>query len=134
MSNPTQITSLMIPSETISAARTLTKKDSGKTFILNAAAGVTVTLPALKNGLFLTFVVGAVFATSNFVIASAEGDNIEGSIIVAGAVVDVDAADQINFVNSAENIGDFVELYCDGTYWYPIASGGLGSGSITATG
>lgn len=119
--------------KTITAATTLTKEDNGSLCVLNAAAGATVTLPALSAGLRFKFVVGAAFATSNWVVASPEGDNIEGSLIVAAAAVTVDAADQINFVNTAENIGDYVNLWCDGTYWY--ADGiGLTAGSITATG
>jgi len=58
---------------------------------------------------------------------------MEGSMIVAGAVVDVDAADQINFVATAENIGDFVEVFSDGTYWH-VFGNALTAGALTATG
>ena len=119
-------------SEKISAAKTLTAADSGKTFWLDAAAGATVTLPALKDGLNFKFVVASSFATSNWVIDSAEGDNIEGSLVVAGAAVVAGAEDQINFVNSAETKGDFVQLECNGTNWFVSGVGAL-SGSITVT-
>lgn len=119
---------------TAAAAATLVTADNGKTFILNAAAGVTITLPAVTNtGWRAKFITGAAFATTNFVVASAEGDNMEGSMIVAGAVVDVDAADQINFVATAENIGDFVEVFSDGTYWH-VFGNALTTGALTATG
>lgn len=123
--------------EVISAAQTLTAADSGKVFILDAAAGRTVTLPALEEGLKFKFVVGAAFASSNWVIASAEGDNINGIISDMGSTVaGVPAAgeDQINFVNSAESIGDWVELVCDYSNSQWLVSGACAiNGGITAT-
>lgn len=118
--------------DTITAARTLTAADSGKTFWLDAAAGATVTLPALKDGTNFKFVVADNFATSNWVIDSAEGDNIEGMIEVAGAVVVASGEDQINFVASAESKGDFVQLECNGTNWFVSGQAAL-SGAITVT-
>jgi len=120
--------------ETVAAADTLVASDNGKTFVLNAAAGVTVTLPAVTlTGWRAKFITGAAFATTNFVVASAEGDNIEGSLMVAGAVVDVDAADQINFVATAENIGDYIEVISTGTVW-AVFGNALTTGALTATG
>lgn len=118
--------------ETLTAARTLTAADSGKTFWLDAAAGATITLPALKDGVNFKFVVADNFATTNWVIDSAEGDNIEGMIEVAGAVVVAAAEDQINFVASAEAKGDFIVLECNGTNWFVSGQAAL-SGGITAT-
>lgn len=111
----------------------LTNADSGKVVILNAAAGAAITLPAKAAGLKYKFIVGASFATTSWTVTSAEGDNLQGSLIVAGLVVDVDAADVITFVNTAENIGDFVEVFCDGTSWHTFGNA-LTSGGITATG
>lgn len=119
--------------ETISAVKTLTANDNGKTFLLNAAAGVTITLPSHASGLRFKFITGAAFATTNFIIAAADVDTMEGSMIVAGVVVDVAAADQINFVATAENIGDFVEVFSDGTYWHTFGNA-LTAGALTATG
>jgi hypothetical protein len=102
--------------ETISTTTTLTAADSGKVFILDAAAGKVVTLPALKAGLNFKFIVGAAFATDNWVIDSAEGDNIEGIIADLGSTpagIPATGEDQINFVASAEGLGDWVELVCD---------------------
>jgi hypothetical protein len=58
---------------------------------------------------------------------------MEGAVMVASTVVTVDAADQINFVDTAENIGDRVDVISDGVLWY-VSGVGLTSGSITATG
>lgn len=120
--------------EVINSAKNLTANDNGKTFVFNNATGVTIFLPLVANtGWRAKFYTGAVFATSNFVVASFEGDNLEGSLIVAGAVVTVDAADQINFVATAENIGDFIEVFSDGSTWF-VFGNALTTGGITATG
>lgn len=118
--------------QTLAAAATLTAADSGTTYILKAAAGATVTLPALKSGINFKFIVGSAFATTDWIIDSAEGDNIEGLLIVNGASVAAAGEDQINFVNSAETVGDHVSLSCDGTNWF-VSGAGNAAGSITVT-
>jgi hypothetical protein len=120
--------------ETITGVTTLTTADNGKTFYLNAAAGATITLPAVASsaGVSFKFVVAATFATTNWIVASAEGDNIDGSIEVAGAVVVAGAEDQINFVATAEALGDHVVLHSDGTQWFVHGMAAL-TGGITAT-
>jgi hypothetical protein len=118
--------------QTLAAAATLTAADSGTTYILKAAEGKTVTLPALKSGINFKFIVGSAFATTDWIIDSAEGDNIEGLLIVNGASVAASGEDQINFVNSAETVGDHVSLSCDGTNWF-VSGAGNAAGSITVT-
>jgi len=117
----------------LTGATTLTNADSGKVFYLKAAQGAAVTLPSLRAGANFRFVVAQAFDTSNWVLTPADADKLEGSLIVAGAAVSVDAADTITFVASAENIGDFVEFNCDGSTWF-VNGVGLTSGSITAAG
>ena len=119
--------------ETITAGKTLTAEDNGKTFILGDAAPGTITLPAVTNTGFTCKVIVGFDLTTNGVLASAEGDNIEGALMVASTVVDVDAADQINFVQTADNIGDWASVFSDGTYWYADGRA-LTSGGLTATG
>lgn len=122
------------PSQVITATTdTLVATDLGHTIFVSAASGTTITLPAATNGAFLRFVITSLFDTANVIIDSAEGDNIEGSLIVAGAVVDCDAEDQINFVNDGENLGDFVELTSNGTSWFIGGSGALTSAKLTCT-
>jgi hypothetical protein len=118
--------------QTLAAAATLTAADSGTTYILKAAEGKTITLPALKAGVNFKFIVGSAFATTDWIIDSAEGDNIEGLLIVNGASVVASGEDQINFVNSAETVGDHVSLSCDGTNWF-VSGAGNAAGSITVT-
>ena len=81
----------------------------------------------------IKFVTTGGLTTANTVIAGGTADVMEGSIIVAGAVVDVDAADQLNFVHTADNLGDFVEIISDGSNYY-VSGNALNSGGITATG
>lgn len=123
--------------KTVSAAETLKAVDTGKTILLDAAAGATVTLPALAKGLKFRFQVAAAFATTNWVIDSAEGDNINGLISDMGAtpaVVLAAGEDQINFVATAESIGDYIDLIADYDNSQWIVNGMCGvNGGITAT-
>ena len=117
---------------TISAATTLLAADSETWYKLDAAAGVTITLPAVQAGLSFRFIVASSFATSNFIIDSAEGDNISGVLVVNGASVVAADEDQINFVATAETVGDFIDIWSDGTNWF-VYGIGAAAGSITAT-
>jgi len=114
------------------SAYTLSHAESGSTVLLSAS-GTSITLPAARDEVSYKFVVNGALDSANVVIASAEGDNIEGTLIVAGAVVDCAAEDQINFVTDGENVGDYVELYSDGTSWLIGDSGVLTSAKMTCT-
>lgn len=121
-------------SETITADDTLTIAESGKT-IYFGTAGVDVTLPAVATaaGVVYRFVVSAAFATTNMTVKTSGGeDKIYGSLEVAGAVVLCSAEDTINFVNTAELPGDWIELRSDGTNWYLTGQAGA-TGAITCT-
>lgn len=99
-------------------------------------AGVDVTLPAAtaSAGVGYKFVVSAAVATTDMTIVGAAADLIEGTLIVAGAVVDCDASDIITFVVDGENIGDYVEVYSDGTKWMIGDSGALTTSKLTCSG
>ena len=119
--------------ETIAADITLDAADSGKVFILNAAAGVSITLPGVASakGFKAKFVVGANFATSNFTVDAATAV-IQGGAIVNSTFVASANKTHINFVNSAETVGDYVDIQCDGTNWY-VNGVASGAGAITFT-
>ena len=123
----------LVNTEVLTGATTLTAEDSGKVFLLKAAAGAQITLPAVatSNGFRFKFIVGQLFATSNWTVVAAS-NVIEGSVIVAGSHVAGVAENTISFVNNAEAIGDFAELVCDGAYWY-VNGSGVAAGSITLT-
>ena len=119
--------------ETVAVATTLTAEDSGKVFILKAAAGAQITLPAVATsaGLRFKFIVGQLFATTDWTVKAAT-NVIEGSVLVNGAHVAGVDENTISFVASAESVGDFAELVCDGTNWY-VNGSGVTAGSITLT-
>lgn len=116
------------------ATTTLSLIDSGTTFLISGS-GTTITLPAVgTKGTKLRFIINGSVTDGNVAITSAAGDDIEGSVIVAGAVVDCNAADVLTFVADGENIGDYVELISTGTYWVPLSSGALTSSKLTCSG
>lgn len=98
---------------TISAAKTVKSDETGTTFLLDAAVGYAITLPALAAGLNFKFVVASAFDTSDWVISSAEGDNINGILVVNGASVPAAGEDNITFELAAESVGDMVEFVAD---------------------
>jgi hypothetical protein len=127
------VTRIFDKTETLTGAYSVEHADSGKTFFLNAANGAAISMPALKAGANYKFVVAAAFDTSDWVITPSDADKLEGCLTVNGAAVDVDAADTITFELGAENIGDFVEITCDGSTWF-VTGVGLNASSITAAG
>lgn len=117
--------------ETITGAAALTAEQSGKTLILSAAAGAAITLPEPVAGLTYKFVVGLAFATTSWTVTATD-TIIHGNVLVAGAHVAGASEDTITFVNSAESLGDWAKVECDGTNWY-VSGSGVTSGSITLT-
>lgn len=119
--------------EVVTAAKVLTVADNGKTLFLAAAAGVAVTLPAPKAGLNFKFVISLAFATSNWVVGTnAAAAIIQGNVLVAGAHIAGSNEKQINFVNSAESLGDWASVESDGTSWF-VSGSAVTSGAITLT-
>ena len=117
---------------TIAAATTLTPADSGNTYILSAAAGAAITLPAVGvSGINYKFIVGSAFATTDWTIVSST-DVTEGNVLVAGAHVAGSNENTVSFVASAESVGDYVEYITDGTSWF-VSGSGVTTGSITFT-
>lgn len=118
--------------ETIDAAITLTGEDSGKDFILNAAAGVAITLPSVAlKGFKAKFIVGAAFATTDFTVVSAT-NIIQGGAIVNSVFVPAANENTVSFVATAETVGDYIEVVSDGTNYY-VNGIGAAAASITFT-
>lgn len=120
--------------ETISAATTLDASHSGKTLILNAAAGVAISLPAVSSalaGFKCKIIVSAAFATTDFTVVSTT-NVIQGGAIVNSTFVPASNENTISFVATAESVGDYIEIECDGTNWY-VNGVGASAGSITFT-
>lgn len=127
MSKPTKITSLLVPTETLAAAKTLTIKDAGKTFMLNLAGGFTVTLPALNaalNGWSAKFIVKT-NPTTAYIVKPATGDedtilgNLNSSTGQTSAMdFETTGGDQVNFVANQAKVGDYIDMTTDGVKWY----------------
>lgn len=116
----------------VSAATTITASQSGSTFVIGTT-GAVYTLPAVTNdGFTAKFVVGSAF-TTDAQIKTAEGDNLSGTLIVAGAVVDCRDEDYVNFIADGEAIGDTVEVFSDGTQWLIRDSNVLTTAKATCT-
>lgn len=115
------------------ASTTLATTDSGKTFILTTTTEFVLPATSTSAGVHYKFVLGGLTTASSTIRTSDMGNNIEGTLIVAGAVVDCAAEDLITFGAGVENIGDYVELWSDGTYWFLGDSGALTSGALACT-
>jgi len=106
--------------EQITADKTLTAIDSGKTFMLDAI-GEAITLPAVSAGLNYEFIIDTTTVTSDWTITAA-ASVIYGSAEVAGALVACSAKDTITLVIAKALPGDHIELKSDGTKWYVSGS------------
>ena len=123
----------LVQTSVISAATTLSAADSGRHYSLNAAAGAQITLPAVATsaGLNFRFTVQALFATTAWTIKAAT-NVIHGGVIVNSVNVLGAGENTITFSASADTVGDFVQLHCDGVNWY-VSGVGSSAGAITLT-
>ena len=117
----------------LAAVVTLTADESnGQHYILDAAVGFGITLPAPTQGWKCRFTIGAEF-TTDYVFTAGTADTFEGCIIEAGVVQGVDAADIITIEDGVENLGDFYEFWSDGTSTF-VFGNTLTAASVTPTG
>ncbi len=113
--------------EVISAARTLTAEDSGKVFGVEQDSAYTVTLPLASDagaGWNAKFIVSQVAANKVTIANNTAEDTIVGMTVGAdgGAGSSAESAvDEIGIISGAQ-LGDTVELVCDGTYYYAKAT------------
>jgi hypothetical protein len=125
--------SIINTADTITATTTLTT-DSSTIQLLPASANMTtITLPAVTSGLRFVFAVTGALTGSAVVIDSAEGDNIEGILMVNDTDVACEGEDQLNIITDGEVIGDRVEIVSDGTSWYILDSDIDAAGKMTCT-
>ena len=111
------------------SSHTLGMHDSGKTYMLENTVARTITLPAVKAGAKFKFVVSDSTAAST--IATSEGTSlIKGGILLATAWETLAGT---TLTAATDNvIGDWVELVCDGTYWYISGQSGHANGFTIA--
>ena len=111
------------------SSHTLGMHDSGKTYMLENTVARTITLPAVKAGAKFKFIVTDSTAAST--IATSEGTSlIKGGILLATAW-DTLAGTTLTAATDAV-VGDWVELICDGTYWYISGQSGHANGFTIA--
>ena len=111
------------------SSHTLGMHDSGKTYMLENTVARTITLPAVKAGLKFKFVVTDSTAAST--IVTSDGTSlIKGGILLATAWETLAGT---TLTAATDNvIGDWVELVCDGTYWYISGQSGHANGFTIA--
>jgi hypothetical protein len=113
---------------------TLTVDQSGTNFLLSAT-GTNIILPDVAyTGAHYRFTINGAAGVNNFIINPAGSAKIQGTLIVAGAVVDCRNETALNFVVDGEQIGDYVEVMSDGTNWLIVDSGVLTESKLTCTG
>lgn len=115
--------------KTITGATTITKDDNGKTCIVHGAGDVITMTGVEYAGFKIKFITGGAIVPTPFIIRCTSG-TIYGVLSVNAADVEATDADAINIVQTAETIGDWVELINDGTYWY-VSGFGAAAGAYT---
>jgi hypothetical protein len=117
---------LKLKVETINAAKTLTALDSGKVFMIQQDSAYEITLPLAATagaGWHAKFVLSEVASNAVTIANNTSEDTIVGTTVGAdgGAGSSAESAvDEIVFISGAQ-LGDQVELVCDGTYYYATA-------------
>ena len=124
---------VVLDTGSVTATTTLTSASDNYQLLPVSANATTITLPAATDGLRFEFLVTGALTGGFMVIDSAEGDNINGILMVNDADVACVDEDQINIITDGEVVGDRVEIISDGTGWYILDSDGDASGKITCT-
>jgi len=117
---------LKLKVETVNAAKTLTALDSGKVFMIQQDSAYEITLPLAATagaGWNAKFILSEVAANAVTIANNTSEDTIVGTTVGAdgGAGSSAESAvDEIVFISGAQ-LGDQVELVCDGIYYYAKA-------------
>jgi hypothetical protein len=124
---------IILDTGSITATTTLTSASDNYQLLPASANAITITLPAATDGLRYEFVVTGALTGGFVTIDSAEGDNINGILMVNDTDVACEGEDQLDIVTDGEVIGDRVELISDGTSWYILDSDVDAAGKMTCT-
>ena len=113
--------------------------DSGSVFMLNAAAGLTVTLPAVADALDgwnAVFVVATVTTSNNYILT--EKTASDTNVIISHLVEMADTAGPTNTGHTTITfagtpaLNDRVEIFCDGTKYYAVGLGVADAAQVQA--
>ena len=102
------------------SSHTLDMGDSGKIYMLYSTVVRTITLPAVSAGLKFKFIV------TDSTAASSIATNEATALIFGGAECGdayLTLAGTTLTATATAVVGDYVELVCDGTYWYVSGHG-----------
>ena len=99
--------------------------DSGKTYLMNSTVSRVVKLPNVKAGLKFKFIVTDSTAASS-ITTGEETSLIKGGILLAPGWETLAGTTILATTNNV--VGDWIELVCDGTYWYISGQSGHANG------
>lgn len=124
--------------ETLTVAVTLVDTQCGSIFFLNATTEFATTLPLPLAGCSFKFIVKAAPAAADYtVLTSASANILIGGInelevdTTNDGPYDADG-DTVTFADGVAAVGDYVEMFSDGTSWYISGQANL-DGGITVT-
>jgi len=112
----------------VTASYQALSSDSGKAFFLDAAAGCTLTLPAIVDaqaGWNCRVVVSTVTTSNNYIVTELVGTDAN-KIVSHMSLLELDSGDDglhsaahsvITFEGTPAK-GDYIEIICDGTFYY----------------
>ena len=110
--------------EKVSAAKTLSADDSGKVFGLDQDAAYSITLPKAADagaGWNAKFILVDEGSNAVKVIPDSSEDTLIGMIVSADGAAAESAetgVDELVWVASTAKLGDWAELFCDGSNYY----------------
>ena len=111
------------------SSHVLSMNDSGKVYIISSTVARTITLPAVKAGLRFKFIMSDTTADSSITTS-------EGTALLKGGAEWATAWETLagtTLTAATDNVvGDWVELVCDGTYWYISGQSGHANGFTIA--
>lgn len=125
--------------EVVTGANTITVAESGKTFALNAATGFQSILPAISTttqtaSAHFRFVVQTAPSGGAYTIVT--GNSLEnklyGVVDVNSTLIQAAARDTITLCDGSASIGDWIDVYSDGSYWY-VRGQAYTAGAVTLT-
>lgn len=102
--------------EVITANKTLTVEDSGKTFLV-ATDALVITLPSTVSGVEYTFVNSGAAGNNIITVSPAAADGIAGTITLAATVVVLDGTVNKDLINTKASsvAGDACSIIATGT-------------------
>jgi len=119
----------------LAADYTATAADSGKTFVINIASGMTLTMPSIANGVALDgwnckVIVETNVSSNTFTITEGASDTnvlvvqtVEQDITASGAPGGTSTGcTNVILANAADTVGDSFDIVCSGTKMYVNAN------------